>query len=107
MAPGLKSDEKQSIGFVSLGSGDDVFDAVYASSDPQPEPDKFTKRIPKAELLKPKTVFRYYGKTASCVLMIEEVDKENEVIKFKWKLIATPQVTTKVQLDNASLKKRF
>ena len=39
--------------------------------------------------------------------MIEEVDKENEVIKFKWKLIATPQVTTKVQLDNASLKKRF
>lgn len=101
MAPGIKSDEKLSVGFVSLGDGEDVFDAAYASSDSQPEPGKFIKSIPKAEFLKPKTVFRYYGKSASCVLMIEEVDKENEVIKFKWKPIATPPAPTKAQPDNA------
>lgn len=102
MAPGLKSD-KQFLGFVSLGDGEDVFDAAYPSSDPQPERDKFIKSIPKTELLKPKSVFRYYGKTASCVLIIEEVDKENEVIKLKWKPITIPPVAKDVKTDQTSL----
>lgn len=78
----LSEDSLDRFGFVPLGNGIETFERAF--NLPRSEPEAIIGRLGNELENDDQPVFLYYGKKSNCLIMIEKVDTDEEVITFRW-----------------------
>jgi hypothetical protein len=86
---------KGNVGFMLIGNGESAF-----NSPDIPGNSKMKKKVEGAYLKmagSKKPVFYVKGMNSSCVIMLTELDRKKEIIKFKWKLIESNETKATIK----------
>lgn len=73
---------ENSFGFLRIGNGVEIFDRAF--NLPQSERGEVVGRLGGELETDDHPVILYVGKKSNCVIMIEEIDTDKEIIRFRW-----------------------